>query len=98
MVSEERILRLREVRERTGLARSSLYQQIAQGKFPRQIRLGLRSAGWLESEVNAWIAERIRVSRPSVGRGDGNRTAALGRAVAPLTLPGPSSRSADEAV
>jgi prophage regulatory protein len=45
------------------LARSSIYQRLAEGTFPRQIHLGPRSVGWLEHEVNAWIAERVAESR-----------------------------------
>lgn len=59
----ERILRLPEVMERTGLGRSSIYLNISENTFPKQIGLGERSVGWLESEVNAWIAKRISASR-----------------------------------
>lgn len=59
----ESILRKPIVRERTGLANSTLYLLMARGEFPRPINLGERSVGWLESEVNAWIQKRIRASR-----------------------------------
>jgi prophage regulatory protein len=59
-----RIVRLPEVLRRVGLRRSSLYRQISLGMFPRPIRLGLRASGWLEAEVDDWINERIRASRP----------------------------------
>jgi prophage regulatory protein len=59
----ERILRLPEVMERTGLGRSSIYLNISENTFPKQISLGERSVGWLESEINAWIAQRITASR-----------------------------------
>jgi len=54
----ERILRLPEVTARAGLGRSSLYEEIAAGRFPRQLQLTQRSVGWRESEVDAWIASR----------------------------------------
>jgi len=50
----------------TGLKRSSLYEAISQGRFPKQIRLGTRSVGWLLTEVEAWIAERVADSRPEI--------------------------------
>lgn len=59
------ILRLPEVKARTGLSRSTIYLRIAEGKFPPPINLGERSVGWVESEIEAWIAERIELSRRS---------------------------------
>jgi len=55
-----RIIRLPEVIKRTGLPRASIYQQMALGIFPKPIALSTRSRGWIASEVDAWIAARIR--------------------------------------
>ena len=52
------ILRRAQVQARTGLSRSTIYQYIQDGHFPRPLRLGPRAVGWLESEVSAWIAGR----------------------------------------
>jgi prophage regulatory protein len=57
------ILRLPAVRARTGLSRSTLYLYMARGEFPQAIRLGQHAVGWLETDVEAWIAERIQRSR-----------------------------------
>ena len=54
----ERVLRIDEVKERTGQSKSSIYRGVAEGTFPRPIRLGQNMSGWLESEITAWIAER----------------------------------------
>jgi prophage regulatory protein len=59
----ETILRLPAVKARIGLARSSIYHLISQGRFPRPIALSLRSVGWLESEVNEWLAAQVARSR-----------------------------------
>ena len=59
----ESILRLPDVMQRTGLKRSTIYLRIQEGTFPKQIDLGIRCAGWLESEINAWIASRVAASR-----------------------------------
>ena len=56
---KERFLRLADVMKRTGLSRSYIYQSISEGKFPSSISLGARSVGWLESEIDAWMQDRI---------------------------------------
>ena len=47
-----RILKLKEVLNRTGLGKTSLYALIKNADFPKQIPLGSRSVGWLENEVD----------------------------------------------
>ena len=58
-----RFLRLPEVLARTGLSRSTIYVRLEQGRFPRPISLGGRAVGWIESEVQEWIRQRIAESR-----------------------------------
>jgi prophage regulatory protein len=53
------ILRRKQVEERTGLSRSTIYLRIQEGTFPRPINLGARAVGWLENEIEAWLASRI---------------------------------------
>jgi prophage regulatory protein len=55
----KRFIRLQEVRTRTGLARSTVYQKISCGEFPVQIAISARSVAWLESDVDSWIDDRI---------------------------------------
>ncbi len=57
------ILRRRDVEARTGLSRSTIYLKIKCGEFPAQVSLGPRAVGWLEAEVDRWIASCIECSR-----------------------------------
>jgi len=57
------ILRLPQVKARTGRSRSSIYADIKVGRFVRPISIGRRSVGWLAHEVDEWIAARIAESR-----------------------------------
>ena len=57
------ILRLPTVLSRTGLSRSSIYLRISNGEFPKPISLGGRAVGWLESDINQWLADRVEFSR-----------------------------------
>lgn len=54
------VLRLKEVIRRTGLGRSTIYSM---EDFPRSIRLSDRAVGWLESEIEDWIRQRVDRSR-----------------------------------
>jgi prophage regulatory protein len=59
------ILRLPTVIHRTGISRSTIYLMMSKGEFPEAISLGERAVGWIESEIDAWLEERIEVSRAS---------------------------------
>lgn len=61
------ILRLPAVKSRTGLARSTIYLRASQGTFPKQVLLGDRAVGWVESEIEAWLSNQIEQSRRPKG-------------------------------
>ncbi len=65
---ELRILRRRQVEDRVGLSCSTIYASVAAGTFPKPIQLGAQSVGWLESEIDAWLRERVAASRGLEGR------------------------------
>ncbi|WP_114418962.1 AlpA family transcriptional regulator [Marinospirillum perlucidum] len=54
-----KVLRLPQVMNRTGLARSTIYKLMDSGDFPKPIPLMKRCVGWLEAEVEEWICERV---------------------------------------
>lgn len=57
--NKEEFLRLKQVKSLIGLCRSSIYNKINEGTFPRPVRLGPQSVAWLQSEVQLWMSERI---------------------------------------
>ena len=60
------ILRLPQVKAKTGLSRSTIYARIAQGSFPKPVPLGgARAVGWVEAQVEGWIERQIDASRQS---------------------------------
>ena len=67
---EYKILRLSDVKAKTGLSRSTIYLRMAEGKLPQQISLGSRAVGWINSEVIDWIEHRISESRGVVLKKD----------------------------
>lgn len=53
-----RICRRPDVENMVGLSRSTIYAMIAEGRFPKPVKLGKRAVGWRESDVNAWLNSR----------------------------------------
>ncbi|WP_316234554.1 AlpA family transcriptional regulator [Bradyrhizobium sp. SZCCHNR1020] len=52
---DERLLRLRDVKQKTGLGTSTIYRRIADGTFPVPRSLGPSTVRWLQSDIDAWI-------------------------------------------
>lgn len=76
-----KLLRMKDVKARTGLSGVEIYRRIRGGLFPKPIPLGLAISrkgevvqshlvGWIEDEIDMWIDERIRVARGPVERQD----------------------------
>jgi len=66
-----KILRLEDVKHTTGLARTTIYDQVARGEFPRPIKIGTRAIGWIDEEIEGWVQDRVSArdsSGPSTGR------------------------------
>jgi prophage regulatory protein len=59
---QNKFLRLPQVKQTTGLSKSSNYARIAEGTFPKQIPLGPRLVVWVESDIQKWIGLQIQAS------------------------------------
>jgi len=57
----EKFIRPRQVQEAMGWSRSTLYEKISRGLFPRPIKLDAcgRAVGWPEREIAAYQKGRI---------------------------------------
>lgn len=55
----ETFLRMKAVKAATGLGRSSIYQLIKEGKFPRPCKIGLQAVAWPSSEIERWQRARV---------------------------------------
>ncbi|AIC86754.1 prophage CP4-57 regulatory family protein [Burkholderia thailandensis USAMRU Malaysia  len=58
--SGNRVVRMRPLIERVGLSKSEIYRRIQAGTFPQPIALGVRAVGWLERDVELWLATRTK--------------------------------------
>lgn len=58
------LIRRPDVEARTGLRRSTIYDLIGEGRFPKPIRIaGTRSVAWVEGEVTQWVKDQIEAAR-----------------------------------
>ena len=62
-MASDKLLRLPEVLNATGLSKSTIYARISEGTFPKQIPLGPRIVVWVESDIQNWIAEQVSAVR-----------------------------------
>jgi len=63
MVTFTKFLKLSEVESRTGKSKSAIYEGVNNGTFPKQVKIGPRSVGWIESEIEAHNQACINASR-----------------------------------
>lgn len=57
------VLRCPAVLEKTGMTRAGMYREMANGSFPKPIKLSAKAVGWVEEQVDAWIEKRIAASQ-----------------------------------
>lgn len=59
-IQSRRFLRLPEVKYLSGYCRTSIYEKIKAGKFPKPYPLGARAVGWLSEDIEDWVESRIK--------------------------------------
>jgi len=62
MLSQYQLIRLPQVKEITGLGKSTIYRLIEEGDFPKQVSLGARSVAWVKSQVEDWCLSKVKVA------------------------------------
>lgn len=58
-----KLIRIDQVKEITGLSRSTLYEMMNKGLFPQSISIGSRAIAWTDSSIQEWIESRINASK-----------------------------------
>jgi len=62
----DRFMRRPEVERITGKSCSAIYRDMAEGRFPKAVKIGrgpTASVAWLASEIAAWQRARVEESR-----------------------------------
>ena len=60
-IAMNKLIKLQEVEQVTGLKKSTIYQRIKEGRFLVAVRLGSRSVAWKSEEIQEWTESRPRV-------------------------------------
>lgn len=76
----DRFISMRDAVARVGLSKTEIYRRVSAGTFPRPVPLGPQRVAFLESEIDTWIAERVKARE--AGEGAGERRERADRAVA----------------
>ncbi|KTT70181.1 helix-turn-helix transcriptional regulator [Sphingomonas sanguinis] len=53
----DRLIRMAEVKHRTGLSRATIYRREAAGTFPMRVKIGANSVAWYESDIDRWVSD-----------------------------------------
>ncbi|MDR1310500.1 MAG: AlpA family phage regulatory protein [Burkholderiaceae bacterium] len=63
MSKQMQILRIKQVQERTGLSKSTIWRLCRKGEFPKSFPIGgSKCTGWLASEIDAFISKSVPVA------------------------------------
>jgi prophage regulatory protein len=57
-----RFQRLDKVMEETGKCRSSIYQEMAEGTFPKSFKIGARAIAWLDEDIQKWKRAKLQAA------------------------------------
>jgi prophage regulatory protein len=57
-----KFLRLPAVIDRTGLSRSTIYEMVERGDFPRPVKIGARAIAWPIERLEDWMAEKVEAA------------------------------------
>lgn len=66
---ELRVLRIQQVAEKLSIGKSTIYDWLNEKSprydhtFPKPIKLSAKSIGWLSSEIEAWLLNRVNLTR-----------------------------------
>lgn len=59
-MAKQSLIRLPEVKARTGRSRSAIYADIQAGQFPKPVPIGARAVAWVEAEIDDYIEQQIQ--------------------------------------
>ena len=64
------LIKMKDVTKKTGMSRSTVYELIGKGGFPKQVKLGPRSIAFVEAEIDLWIRNKIAIRNGAANNGE----------------------------
>ena len=61
-MNHPKVLRISEFEARVGLSRTTIWRRRREGLFPHPVNLGNGLLGFIEHEIDDWLANRPRIS------------------------------------
>jgi prophage regulatory protein len=58
-----RLIRINEVKAKTGLCTTAIYEGMRDNWFPKSIPLSKQARGWDDDEIDGWIKAKIAAAR-----------------------------------
>lgn len=58
-MSQNRFIRMPDLRKKVGLSKSQIYKLIQQDEFPEPVKLGKKVSVWVDSEVDEWMSKQV---------------------------------------
>ena len=60
-MSQNRFIRMPDLRQKVGLSKSQIYKLIQQGEFPEPVKLGRKVSVWTDSDVEEWMSKQVPI-------------------------------------
>jgi prophage regulatory protein len=60
-MSQNRFIRMPDLRQKVGLSKSQIYKLIQQEEFPEPVKLGRKVSVWVDSEVEEWMSSKLPI-------------------------------------
>lgn len=54
--SNDRLIRIADLRHRTGLSTATIYRKMEDSSFPQRRKVSIHVVAWYEGDVDAWVA------------------------------------------
>ncbi len=66
-MTSDRIIRLKELKNLTGLSEVTIWRKEKEGLFPQRFSIGHHAIGWSLQEISDWIENQKNHARITVG-------------------------------
>lgn len=59
---------IKQVAAKVSLGQSTIYKMVSEGRFPKPFQLAPNRNAWIESDIDAWLAEKAGKPIPAISQ------------------------------